>query len=86
MPLQKIFIVFSLRLSYDIYSLCKVIPYCIKEYATELVTRYLYMNRFAYVHFTELGCIIGHNVVQVTKHLCIKRFVYVHVTGLVLLP
>ena len=68
------------------YIPCVRLYHIVKEYATELVTRYLYMNRFAYVHFTELGFIIGHNVVRVTKHLCIKRFVYVHVTGLGLLP
>ena len=31
-----------------------------------------YVKRFVYVHVTELGCIMGHNVVRVTKHLCMN--------------
>ena len=33
---------------------------------------YEYVKRFVYLHVTELGCIIGHNVVRVTKHLCMN--------------
>ena len=62
----------------------------VRECATELVTRHLCMNnyvkRFVYVHVTELGCIIGHNVVRVNKTFVYEyviRFVYVHVTKLV---